>query len=328
MTDTMVAFGEIMLRLTPSNGGTIQTTANFDACYGGSEANVLACLSSLGNKTQYLTALPTSPVADAAVFHLRALGVGTDYILRSGDTMGMYFLEKGFGARGARVVYNRRYAEITKLTKDSFDYDSVFHSCSVFHISGISFALSPSVQELCFTLLSEAKKRQIPVSFDFNYRSKLWSETEAAEVYRKIIPYVDIVFCSNRDLSTFLGTDTTGFSEKYPTTILVVRDRGICSSGKHKTDARVYIQKNGTATCVASESATFDVLERIGSGDAFAGGFLDQWIRTPLDLSGTLKFAMACFILKHTIPGDTFSLDRASVENYLENISISKDVNR
>lgn len=322
----IVAFGEIMLRLSPQSYRRICDAACFDACYGGSEANVLACLSSLGNSTQYLTALPDTSVGDAAAKHLLSLGIGIDNIIRQGDTMGMYFLEEGFASRPSNVIYNRRHSEVTKLNVHSFDYDKIFEGCNIFHICGISFALSESVCELCFQFLKEAKSRGITVSFDFNYRAKLWSVDQAATIYRNIIPYVDILFCSERDLKVFLNTDVKGFYNLYNTKYLVVREREILSDSHHSVTATMYYKSLGSIERARLDKIEFDVLERIGGGDAFAGGVLHSLIQEPYDFLGALRFGIACFVLKHTVKGDVFTLNFSSVQSYLNDIS--KDVNR
>ena len=183
------------------------------------------------------------------------------------------------------------------------DYDWVFEDCAVFHISGISFALSASVQQLCFRLLEEAKKRNIPVSFDFNYRGKLWTTQQAAPVYRKIVPYVDTVFCSRLDLTAFLGLEEAGFFAAYPNVKqLVVRERDILSMDTHAIRAAVYT----SGGCVAQTQRELKVLERIGGGDAFAAGYLHGWLHFD-DVSRSLDFAAECFALKHTIRGDVLA---------------------
>ena len=173
MKHKILAFGEIMLRLTPPDHQMIALAGGFDGCYGGSESNVLVCLSALGHRTEYVSALPDNDLGTAAIRHLNGNGVGTQYILRTGHRMGMYFLENGFGDRGTKVVYDRAGSAAANLDAGAFDYDRLFADCRLFHICGISFAISPTARRLSFELVAEAKKRGIPVSFDFNYRGKL-----------------------------------------------------------------------------------------------------------------------------------------------------------
>lgn len=315
---TIVAFGEIMLRLTPPD--SILNAASYAASYGGSESNVLVTLSSLGNVTRYLTKLPNNDLGRGAVLHLQRYGVDCSQIISAGDNMGMYFFEPGFATRSAKVIYARKHAEVTTLQESDFDYDRVFSDCGLFHISGISFALSPSVEATCFRLLEEAKKRNIPISFDFNYRAKLWSVEQAAAVFQRIIPYANIVFCSQRDLTTFLNVSRECFFENYGNVkYLVVRERDILGKDTHKIRAQVCTK----AGYVAAAEKEFDVLERIGGGDAFAAGFLHGWLHFAGDMARTLAFAMDCIALKHTVRGDVLAARQDEIET-----SDSKDVRR
>ena len=315
---TVVAFGEIMLRLTPPD--SILNAANFDASYGGSESNVLVTLSSLGNATRYLTKLPDNDLGRGAILHLQRYGVDCAEIICAGSNMGMYFFEPGFAARPAKVIYARKHAEVTTLQETDFDYEQVLADCGLLHISGISFALSASVEATCFRLLAEAKKRSIPISFDFNYRAKLWSVEQAAGVFRQIIPYTDIVFCSQRDLTAFLQVTRENFFDNYPNVqYLVVRERDILSKDTHKVRAEVFME----AGSVAKTEKEFDVLERIGGGDAFAAGFLHGWLHFAGDMVHSLDFAVNCMALKHTVRGDVLAARQDEIET-----SDAKDVRR
>ncbi|MBE6653744.1 MAG: sugar kinase [Ruminococcaceae bacterium] len=319
--ETVVAFGEIMLRLTAPE--TILNATEFSACYGGSESNVLAALSCMGDATRYLTKLPANDLGKGAIMHLKKHGVDCSEIITDGSNMGMYFLEAGYDTRQSRVIYARKNAEVTTLQENDFDFEKVLGDCCLFHISGISFALSASVQRLCFRLLEEAKSRNIPVSFDFNYRGKLWSVEEAALVFRKIIPYVDVVFCSERDLTAFLGLDADTFFTAYGAAkYLIVRERDIISNDRHKVQARVYTGSG----CVAVSEKTFSVKERIGGGDAFTAGFLHRWLGEDADIQDVLNFAITCFVLKHTVSGDILPMSDAEISSYTS--FLKKDVMR
>ncbi len=323
MKTKIVAFGEIMLRLTPPDKNTVAASRSFDACYGGTESNVLVALSCLGDCTDYLTAVSDNALGEAVIRHLRSFGVGTDNIIVQGDTLGMYFLEEGFGPRGAKVIYNRRHSEVSKLDENAFDYDRIFDGCTLFHISGISFALSDSSRALALRLLKEAKERGICTSFDFNYRATLWSIEEAAEVYKKAAPFIDIMFCSSRDLTAFLDTTVEGFHRNFPCEYLVVREREIGAGGEQKAYASIY-RKGFDAVSIAP--SVFTPLERIGSGDAFTAGVLHILSNDKDATEKALEFGMACFVLKHTLKGDVFTLNENSINAYISNRS--KDVIR
>lgn len=320
MPNTIVAFGEIMLRLTPPDRALLQDAAAFSACYGGSEANVLIALSALGDRTAYLTALPQNELGDAVIRHLRANGVDTAHIVRQGDTLGMYFLEEGFGARPTKVIYNRRHAEVTRLGEDAFDYDAVFAGCSFFHISGISFALSEQARTLCFRLLKEAKARGVRVSFDFNYRAKLWTTAQAAAVYREVLPYVDVLFCAEKDLTVFLDTDVEGLSRRCPGATVFMREREVLPNGEHTARVTAYAMSADGAQAVRTIETRFSVLERIGGGDAFAAGVL-HGLNTQGDIAAALALGVDCFVAKHTVKGDALTLSENAVRGYANDLS-------
>ncbi len=325
MNKKIVSFGEIMLRLSPDNGD-VSTTDSFSACFGGTEANVLVLLSALGNKTGYLTAVPKNSLGDGVLKFLRARDVDTEDIIQKGDVLGMYFMEQGFGMRASNVIYNRRYSEVTRLSEDDFNYDDIFNDCGIFHISGISFSLSESTQKLCIRLLKEAKKRNIKVSFDFNYRSKLWTVEAAKTVYSKIVDYVDILFCSERDLNSFLDTDAEGFYKKYNSEYVVVREREICSETQHCARATIYKKSGNDIKSYAFKGIEFPVLDRIGAGDAFAAGIIHKLIKNPDDIKDALDFGMAAFALKHSYRGDTLTANEEEICDCLNNFL--KDVDR
>lgn len=326
MNNRIVSFGEIMLRLTPPSHGLISETRAFDACYGGTESNVLVCLSCLGHKTEYLTALPADDLGDATVKHLRSYGVETGHIIRSGDRMGLYFLEEGQGERATRVIYMRKGSEASRLDEGAFDLDRVFEGCGIFHISGISFAISPSARRLSFQLLKEAKARGITVSFDFNYRGKLWSIEEAARVYREIINYVDIVFCAEKDLTTFLGTNRELFHREFASPVLIVRERQWLSDSRCAVSLCASHKTGEGIKSFSIENTEFSAYEKIGSGDAFAAGVLHILSDDMSDIENALRWGLGCFVLKHSQRGDVFTQPENAIKAYLNNFS--KDVSR
>lgn len=321
-----VSLGEIMLRLTPPDKNMICGTSSYEACFGGSESNVLVALAALGRKTSYLTAIPDNDLGKGVLKHLRGYNVGVEDIICRGDTLGMYFLEEACGERNSKVIYNRKYSEVTRLSEADYDFEKVFQDCELFHICGISFGLSESLRKLSFRLIKEAKARQIPVSFDFNYRSKLWNIEEAGTVYKEIVKDVDILFGSKRDLTTFLGITKEEFFEKYDGKYLFLREREVGENGKHTVHVRVLYKRGNKVEEIVHPPKEFLVYERIGSGDAFVAGTLHALMKDGCDMEKVLEFGLACFILKHSIKGDVFTLDEKAVCDYLRDLS--KDVNR
>lgn len=314
MNGKILAFGEIMLRLSAGDIG-IASAASFDACYGGTECNVLACLSQLGHATKYITALPQTELGVATVNHIKSFGIDTSDIVMRGDVMGIYFTENGNGSRGSNVIYMRRFSEFTHLKDGDFDYDKVFDGVSLFHISGISLALSESSRALAYKLIDEAKRRGIKVSFDFNYRAKLWDTATAGKYFRPVMDKVDIVLASSLDLSVFLNTTEAEYYNNFGNEYLVIRDRKILAGDKHSVKVTVYRNDGKTVERYTSPTVEFAVTEKIGGGDAFNGALLHSIIGGN-DIKSAAQFAIAAFALKHKIKGDTFSGTVAEVNQY------------
>lgn len=315
MNNKVLAFGEIMMRLKACNGSIAESSA-FEACYGGTEANVLACMSGLGHATKYLTALPSTELGQAVINHLNGYNIDTCDVVVRGDTLGMYFVEDGTASRGSNVLYLRKHSEFANLSEDDVDYDKVFENVSLFHVSGISFALSESSRRLAYRLLKEAKKRGVRISFDFNYRAKLWSVEAAREQLVKAAGLADILLASTLDLTTFLQVSEREFFDRYACEYLILRDRKVVSTTEHSVKVRTL---HKTATGVDSylfPETTFAVMEKIGGGDAFDGCMLHALLTDGNNLKDATLFGVAGFMLKHLQKGDTFSANESKVLDF------------
>ncbi len=313
MGEKIVGFGEIMLRLTPKEHGRITEATNYNACYGGSESNVMVALSSFGNDTEFVTVLPDNELGIAVLRHLHRYNVGTSNIINRGSVLGTYFVEEGFGLLPSKVIYNRSSSEIAASDENTFlNYDRIFRDCKLFHISGISFALSKGCQKLCFKLLNEAKKRGIPISFDFNYRGKLWSKEDASRVYKEILPYVDVLFCSDADFDDFLGIDVDDFYKYYNCKYLIRRNRQVISATEHKVSVNVSYKQEEQVIKLDSPVYSFPVLDRVGTGDAFCAGVL-HGLLNDMSIKEAVDFGISCFVLKHGIRGDILTLNKKQI---------------
>lgn len=313
MNNKIVAFGEIMLRLSSSDGNLV-TADKFDLCYGGTECNTLAALSNFNHDCKYLTALPNTSLGDACLNHIKSFNIDTSLIVNRGDLLGLYFVESANGSRGAGVIYYRSFSEFTRLHIGDFDYDEVFKDAKLFHISGISFALSESSKELAYDLIKEARKRNVLVSFDFNYRAKLWSIDKAREEFLKIVPLSDIILGSSKDLET-IGVSKEEFFNKYMAKYLVIRDREVLDKSHHKVKVAIYKNEDGNITFYESEEITFEVKEKIGGGDAFNGSILHALLSN-YSLKDAAEFALSGFIYKAQIFGDTFTKNEIEVKEF------------
>lgn len=330
MEEKIITFGEIMLRLSTPDNYTINQTNSYIANYGGGEANVAVALSHMGHKTYFMTKLPPNQLGDGAIAHLRSHGVNTDYIVRGSTTLGIYFLETGFGGRPSKVIYNRKHSAITRIQSDEFDLDEVFKGCTWFHISGISLALNDRVKKFGIECAKYCKEHGIKVSFDFNYRAKLWTIEEAIPAYREIINYVDIAFGSFFDVNTLIGIPLDEGLEdapmhekrlnvipklikKYGLKYMFGTDRVVHSATENSLTGYVYSEDNSFRT----DLVRFMIYDRIGGGDAFASGVIHGLIKNYEDPEYAVRFGLYTDVLKHTIYGDACVLSVEEIEAFM-----------
>lgn len=328
--EKIVAFGEIMLRLTPPDYTTISQARNFVANYGGGEANVLVSLSHLGHKTEFLTKLPDNQLGDSAIKHLMGHGVATKHIVRGSSNIGMYFVETGFGGRPSKVLYNRKHSAITRIEISELDFEKVFEDATWFHLSGITLALGKNVREFAFKCLEYCKKYNVCVSFDFNYRSKLWSIEEAKPHFQEIIPYVDVLFANEFDLNTMLEIPLEKKSDDVVQNRLSLAKKLFeKSSVKYVfgTDRIVHTAADNSLSsyCICKNGEyksegpiRFSIFDRIGGGDAFASGVIHGLIKDFDAPDYALKFGLATSILEHTIYGDVSTFSEKDVEEFIK----------
>ena len=319
----IVAYGEIMMRLTPEGLISLEDANKLDLCYGGTESNVLVALSHLDNETSYLTKLPDNQLGEGVKRHLLRHGVGVNDIIYGGSMLGIYFMEQGFSTRPSSVIYHRKSAVINTLVEDDFDYDKVFERASWFHVTGISMAISENSKKVTLRLCKEAKKRNMIVSFDFNYRSTLWSIDEAKEAYKEIMKYVDICFGNLFDLNNFMDiNDIKTFLNQYNVKYLIHTKREIIDANKQKLSGHLYSIDNEYHT----EEKSFEVLDRIGGGDAFVAGIIHVLNQDMSNVSEALELGVDLGILKHLVVGDVLGLSGKEIKTWLNNRS--KDVIR
>lgn len=328
--EKIVAFGEIMLRLTPPDYTTISQARNYVANYGGGEANVLVSLSHLGHNTSFLTKLPDNQLGDAAVKHLKGHGVDTSYIARGSSNIGMYFVETGFGGRPSKVVYNRKHSSVTRITETDLDYDAIFKDATWFHLSGITLALGEKVREVAYKCLEACKKYGVTVSFDFNYRSKLWTIEESKPHFKKVIPYVDILFGNYFDIHTILDYSLdvipeNNIQKKIEISKLLMANTKIKYVFSTERIVHTASDNELTSYCVCKDGSIktdgpirFSVYDRIGGGDAFASGVIHGLLKDFDNPQFALQFGLATSILKHTLFGDVSTLGVQEVEDFIK----------
>lgn len=314
----IVTMGEIMLRLsTPAHQRFVQADT-FEVEYGGGEANVAVSLANYGLDTQFVTKLPNNPIGQSAINHLRNFGVGTDYIVRGGERVGIYFLEHGASMRPSAVVYDRAHSAISEAIASEFDFEEIFKEAEWFHFTGITPALSKEAIELTEKALIAAKKHGVTVSVDLNYRKKLWTSEEAKAVMTNLMQYVDVCIGNEEDAEKVLGfkpgeTDVSkgeleidGYKsifkqmlEKFNFKYVVTTLRESHSASDNGWSALIY---DGNEF-YQSKKYDIRIVDRVGGGDSFAGGLIYGLVKTG-DFKYALEFAVGASALKHTIQGD------------------------
>ncbi|MCQ2498168.1 MAG: sugar kinase [Lachnospiraceae bacterium] len=332
MSKKVVTMGEIMLRLSTPNNERIIQADEFDINYGGGEANVAVSLSNYGYDTEFVTAVPANPIGDAAVAALRKYNVGTEFISRSGERLGIYYLETGSAMRASNVIYDRAHSSISTATEDEFDFDKIFENACWFHVTGITPAVSDSAAILTKKALIAAKKAGVTVSCDLNFRKKLWTSEKAKTVMTDLMQYVDVCIGNEEDAEKVLGfkakeTDVTkgdlnleGYKDIFNQMADKFGFKYIFSSLRQSVSA----SNNGWSACVMNgetrefyHSKTYTItpiVDRVGGGDAFAAGCITGLLDGK-DMKDAIEFAVAASALKHTIPGDFNLVSRAEVEN-------------
>ena len=318
MSKKVVTLGEIMLRLSTPDYKRFVQADSFDVTYGGGEANVAAALCNYGLNGTFVTKVPNNPIGQSAINHLRRYGVDTQFIVRGGNRLGIYFLETGASMRASQVVYDRAGASIAEIDIAELDFDTIFEGADWFHTTGITPALSDKAAAVTEAALKAARAKGIVTSIDLNYRKKLWSKEKAREVMTRLCQYVDVCIGNEEDADTTLGfkaagTDVTkgelnldGYKsvfeqmkEKFGFKYIASTLRESHSASDNGWSALVYDGHDFYHT----KSYEVRIVDRVGSGDSFASGFIFGLV-TGMTLSEAAEFGVAASALKHTIPGD------------------------
>ncbi len=322
-----------MLRLkTPGHERFFQT-AQFEATFGGGEANVAVALANYGLDAGFISALPNNDIGESALRELRKYGVDTTYVNRSGNRVGIYYLETGANQRPSKVIYDRAGSSICTAQSGDFDWEKIFSGVHWLHITGITPALSESAAELSLEAVTAAKKAGVTVSCDFNFRGKLWKWGKTApEVMTELVKYVDIGIANEEDCQKSLGItvdvdvesgelDTAKYEalsakvlEEFPNMDTIA----ITLRASHSAD------RNGWSACLRDENGfrlsrryeITDIIDRVGGGDSFASALI-YGLNSYTDRQQALEFAVAASCLKHSISGDFNRVSVAEVEHLM-----------
>lgn len=330
----LITLGEILLRLSTKDNDRINQATSFDIHYGGGEANVAIALSNLGLSTEYVTTLPKNRLGDSAINELRKYGVDTSNIIRHGNKIGMYFLELGASIRGAEIIYDRANSAMALSKEEDYNFKHLLNGYKILHISGITPTLSDSCFKVTMKAIKAAKELGVKVSFDLNYRKQICTYEKAKEYFSEIMPLVDICIgtfeFSNEHLEMMKGTVTK------ETLKIIVKDilkafncqcimgsfRESHSASKNSLEAFIYDGES----FFESSKYTVEIVERVGTGDALASGFLYSLL-TDKNYDEAIEFANAAFAYKHTIKGDQLHCTLREIDS-IKNGNISGIIKR
>jgi 2-dehydro-3-deoxygluconokinase len=321
MSHKVVTLGEIMLRLSTPGYERFVQSQKFDVTYGGGEANVAVSLANYGLESYFISKLPKHEIGQSAVNHLRRFGVKTDYIIRGGERVGIYFLETGASQRASKVIYDRDNSAARTIMQDELDWDNIFQDCKWFHWTGITPALGKSSQELIKKACNIAKQKGVKISCDLNFRKKMWTEKEAQNVMIPIMEYVDICIANEEDAEKSLGLkaqntsvsnaelDEEGYfklaeslKDKFSFEAVAITLRESFSASRNGWSALLLDNKDCKKP-YRSKKYDIQIVDRVGGGDSFASGLI-YGLLTKDNTSEALEFAVAASCLKQTILGD------------------------
>jgi 2-dehydro-3-deoxygluconokinase len=351
--NTIVTFGEIMGRLAAPANLRLRQARQLEVTYAGAEANVAASICNFGGKARYVTALPKHSLAEATMDSVRAVGIDTQYILRTDKgRLGLYFLETGANQRPSNVIYDREDSAVAITPAEDYNWDAIFEGASWLHLSGITPALSKNAAEATLFAAKKAKEAGASVSIDLNFRGKLWKwgatitgRALAQETMRKILPYIDVVIGNEEDCHDVLGIragDTDVDSGALETSHYPDVARQVVQQFPNVSKVAITLRESFSATHNNWGAMLYDaqadksffapldmegnyksyqiknIVDRVGGGDSFAGGLIFALTTTELKEPQTaLRFAVAASCLKHSIKGDFNFSTRSEVESLM-----------
>lgn len=336
MTGTVLALGELLLRFSPPSKMLIAQSHAMDIALGGAEANVLAGLAALGQSTRLISRVADNPLGALAITALRARGVDVRDVRSVPGRMGLYFYQPGQGRRPSEITYDRQGSAFATAEWGDADFSTMLGGASLFHLSGITPALGPASAAIALRAAKAARRVGVPVSFDCNFRSQLWQtwSEDPRAIMRELIDQADILFGNHRDVSMITGGSFSGDGPErrreaaqaafatFPNLNLVASTaRHVVDSDHHRISARVD-DRDGYAE--TEEIAVTGIVDRIGTGDAFAAGVLHEMLNDG-DCNAMALCGLALCVLKHGIPGDMALFTQADVAAFWNN---ARDVQR
>lgn len=324
----IVCFGELLLRLTAPGRELLLQTPRLDVAVGGAEANVAVGLAHLGHQTSMVSRVPANALGEAATSHLRRHGVETPHVVTAPGRMGLYFLAPGAGLRASEIVYDREHSAFALATADDYDWARILDGISLLHISGITPALGPNSAGVAIDAAEAAAAKDVPISFDGNYRAQLWQrwDGDPRAILARLVTHAEILFGNHRDISLLLGRDFSSDGEHrrreaaeaafaaFPKLRLIASTaRHIDDADHHRISSRIDTRDGSAQT---EEVRIAGIVDRIGAGDAFAAGIL-HGLRTGRDLDWTVRAGLALTALKHSLSGDASLFGPRDIDVFL-----------
>ena len=315
----LITFGETMIRLLPPNHQRLEQAEQLDVHVGGSELNVAVTAQRLGLQTTYVTRLTRNPLGRMIENKAREHGVDTSYIVwTTDDRVGLYFVEFGASPRPNAVIYDRKDSAIARIQPGEVDWGSIFQGAKIFHTSGITPALSEAAAAVTIEAVETAKKTGLKVSIDLNYRARLWSQERAKEVMTRLVEAADILITTEEDTERVFGIKEESYeqvaevlAEKFSLEAVAITLRENLSVWKNRWSAIVYAD----GEIHRGPKFEVEIVDRVGSGDSFAGGFLYGYLTNGPQTG--VRYGVAISALKQTNPGDLVWATREEVERLL-----------
>lgn len=329
MAKRIITFGEIMMRLNPEGYLRLVQAGKFETSYAGGEANVAVSLSNYGMDAAFVTKVPAHEMGQCAVNALRTYGVDTKYMVRGGERLGLYYVEKGASQRASKVIYDRAGSAVALSKPADYDWDAIFEGADWFHWTGITPALGGDLPQICLEACKAAKAKGVKISCDLNFRKKLWTSEQAGKVMAELMPYVDVCIANEEDAKDVFGIEAEGtditagklnhegyisvakqLSERFGCEKVAITLRSSISANDNDWAAMLYT--DGQA--YFSPSYRIHIVDRVGGGDSFGGGLIYSLLsgKEPQD---AINFAVAASCLKHTIEHDFNLMSVAEVES-------------
>ncbi|TFG99562.1 sugar kinase [Candidatus Thorarchaeota archaeon] len=321
MVYDVVTFGEVMLRLSPPDFMRFEQTPSYNAHAGGAEMNVAVACSRLGLNSAYVTKLGDNSIGHFIRNKAREHGVDTSHIQFDPDSRcGIYYVEFGAAPRTNRVIYDRQHSAISKIKPGEVDWTKILEGTKLFHTSGITPALSTSCAESTTEVLKVAKEQGCKVSYDVNYRGKLWTPKEAQKYTEPVSEYIDVLITTEEDTKVVYGIEGKDYedvaaklTDKFGFDVVVITMRETPSVLLNKWSVFAY----SDGKIFKSPTYDVEVIDRLGGGDSCSAGFIYGYL-VEKDLQKAVDFGSAFSALKHSVPGDLAFVYKEEVEKLMK----------